>query len=429
MLPESRIEPDLYNIPKLELTEGEVKQMGEDLLAFNSMFDECFVRSETRLHFQQYAMGRLGKLDRKTIEPIAANMEGGNIRAMQRAISKTSWDEARMVDIFRSMVEADLGDPEGALIFDESGFAKKGEDSAGVARQYCGSLGKVENCQVGVYCAYASRFGYTLVDRRLYVPEPWFSETYAERRGKCEFPEGLTFKTKPELAAEILREQWDKKALPFRYVLADSVYGMSPDFVEQVERCPGVIYLLGVRADLLVWPRRPEIAVESYSYRGENRKRTVLRHPHKRPQEVLRLAKETPDCFWYRRTVSEGTKGPITYEFCRKKVTVARDGLPWKTVWLLMKRSLGDDPRFWFYLCNAPDSSRLPIFVWLSGLRWAIEQSLEEAKSEVGLDQYEVRKYAGWNHHMTATMLVLFFLWHQKVRLGKKIVTHYGLSA
>ncbi len=428
MLPEIRTEPDLYDIPKLLLTEEEVKGMGDDLKAFNSMFDECFVRSETRVHFQQYAMGRLGKLDRKTIEPIAANLEGGNIRAMQRAISKTSWDESRMEDIFRSMIETDLGDPESALIFDESGFAKKGEDSAGVARQYCGSLGKVENCRVGVYCAYASRFGYTLIDKRLYVPEPWFTEAYAKRREKCEFPEDLVFKTKPELAADMLREQWDRKDLPFRYVLADSVYGMNPAFVEQVEQCSGLICLLGVHADLQVWPRRPEIRSESYAYRGETRQRSVLRNPHKRPGTVHLLAKETPDCFWYRRTVSEGTKGPITYEFCRRKVTVARDGLPWKTLWLLMKRSLGDSPQYWFYLCNAPDNSRLPLFVWLSGLRWAIEQAFEEAKSEVGLDQYEVRKYAGWRHHMTVSLLVLFFLWHQKVRLGKKIAAHYGLS-
>lgn len=428
MLPEIRTEPNLYDIPKLMLTKNEVKEMGEDLKVFNSMFDDCFVRSETRVHFQQYAMGRLGKLDRKTIEPIAANLEGGNIRAMQRAISRTAWDETRMDGIFRSMVEADLGDPEGALIFDESGFAKKGNDSVGVARQYCGSLGKVENCQVGVYCAYASRFGYTLLDKRLYIPQPWFTEEYAVRRAKCEFPEDLVFKTKPELAADMLREQWERKDLPFRYVLADSVYGMSPDFMEQVERCSGLIYLLGVHADLLVWPRRPELRAESYSYRGEARRKSVLRHPDKRPRTVLLLAKETPDCFWYRRTVSEGTKGPITYEFCRRKVTVARDGLPWKTLWLLMKRSLDDTPKYWFYLCNAPDNSRLPLFVWLSGLRWAIEQAFEEAKSEVGLDQYEVRKYAGWYHHMTVAMLVLFFLWHQKVRLGKKIATYYGIA-
>jgi hypothetical protein len=129
------------------------------------------------------------------------------------------------------------------------------------------------------------------------------------------------------------------------------------------------------------------------------------------------------------RKVSEGTKGPIEYEFTKRRVTLCYDGLPAKPVWLVMKRTVGERPSYWYYVSNAPVSARLPLFVWLSGVRWAIEQCFEEAKSELGMDQYEVRKYAGWHHHMLTSMLAHFFLWHLQIRLGEKSPGYYGVPA
>ena len=144
---------------------------------------------------------------------------------------------------------------------------------------------------------------------------------------------------------------------------------------------------------------------------------------------VSKIARNLNDFFWYRRKVSEGTKGPIEYEFSKREVILSKDGLPWKTVWLIMKRTVGRNPTYSFYISNAPRSTRLKTFVWLSGIRWAIEQCFEETKTELGMDQYEVRKFAGWNHHMLTCMLAHFFLWHLKIRLGKKSSSHYALAA
>jgi hypothetical protein len=152
----------------------------------------------------------------------------------------------------------------------------------------------------------------------------------------------------------------------------------------------------------------------------------VIETTEKKPLPLTTIAKQINDYFWYRRQVSEGTKGPIEYEFTKLRVVLAKDGLPWKQVWLIIKRSLGDKPEYCYYISNAPLGTRLKTFVWLSGIRWAIEQCFEETKTELGLDHYEVRKFPGWQHHILTGMLAHFFLWHLKIRLGKKSTSYYA---
>jgi SRSO17 transposase len=217
--------------------------------------------------------------------------------------------------------------------------------------------------------------------------------------------------------------------VPFKYVVSDTLYGMSADFIGAVERCPGVTYLVEVPSDTLCWLRKPMVIRKQYRYRGELREREVLDEGARRPITVQALAKSLNDFYWYRRKVSEGTKGPIEYEFTKRRVTLSKDGLPEKVVWLLVRRTLGHDPNYSYFISNAPVSTRLKTFVWLSGIRWAIEQCFEETKTELGMDHYEVRKYAGWNHHMLTCILGHFFLWHLKIRLGKKSTSHYAVAA
>jgi SRSO17 transposase len=322
-----------------------------------------------------------------------------------------------------------LGDGEGVLIFDESGFPKKGRESVGVARQYCGTLGKVENCQVGVFAAYASRQGYAFVDKRLFLPEAWFTEAYAARRTQCKVPDDLTFHTKPQLAVEMLREIYQEAMLAFKYIVADCLYGNSPEFIEAAEPCDGKIYVVSIPSDTRCWVQGPVIQPKRYTYKGERRAKRVVRQTDKTPLAVAVVAKSIHDCFWYRRKVSEGTKGPIEYEFTKRQVMLSKDNLPDKAVWLVMKRTIGEKPTYYYYISNAPVSTRLRVFVWLSGLRWAIEQCFEETKMELGMDQYEIRKYSGWHHHMLTCMLAHFFLWHMNIRLGKKSTSAYGVTA
>jgi hypothetical protein len=168
---------------------------------------------------------------------------------------------------------------------------------------------------------------------------------------------------------------------------------------------------------------------KTYRWGGQIRSKTVLVDPHSKPMTVQELAKNINDYFWYRRTVSEGTKGPIVYEFTRRRVILAAAGLPQKAVWLLIRRNLGDDRQYSFFISNASSSTSLKTLVWLSGLRWAIEQCFEETKTELGMDHYEVRKFPGWQHHMLTCMLAHFFLWHLKIRMGKKSTVYYALAA
>jgi SRSO17 transposase len=416
-------------VPKFDLGKDDVKDFSNELKGFHEQFYDCFQRSESREHFFNYMAGQFSELERKSIEPIALAIKDGNVRALQRFVSDAPWDDNKMITKYRTFVNDDLGSPNGALIFDESGFVKKGQDSIGVAHQYCGTVGKVDNCQVGVFAGYVSQYGYSLVDKRLFLPEKWFTEAYFERRKKCKLPSDAVFRTKPELAVEILNEVVKENVLPFKYVLADSIYGISPEFISAVEALPDKTYFVSVPKDTQCWLQRPMTISKEYRWGGQTRTKTFLADPESKPLVVEDLARNINDYFWYRRQVSEGTKGPIIYEFTRRRVILSVAGLPKKTVWLLIRRTLGDDPKYSFFISNASSSTRLKTLVWLSGLRWAIEQCFEETKTELGMDHYEVRKFPGWHHHMLTCMLAHFFLWHLKIRMGKKSTFHYSVAA
>jgi SRSO17 transposase len=198
MLPACRTAGAGFAIPTFDIVPSDVEGFLEELWEFQSTFHDCFARSEPRAHFFDYMVGQCSKLERKSIEPMALQVEGGTIRGLQRFISDVRWDEEQMLWNDHQLVAEEMGEPDGILMFDETGFVKKGNDSAGVARPYCGTLGKVEHCQVGVLAGYASRHGYALVDKRLFLPEAWFTETSAARRGRCGVPPEVTFQSKPQ---------------------------------------------------------------------------------------------------------------------------------------------------------------------------------------------------------------------------------------
>jgi SRSO17 transposase len=429
MLPSCRTAGEGFVIPTFDLVPRDVEGFLDELWEFQSAFHDCFARSEPRAHFFDYMVGQFSKLERKSIEPMALRVEGGTIRGLQRFISDARWDEEQMRWNYHQMVADELGDSEGILMFDESGFVKKGTDSVGVARQYCGTLGKVENCQVGVFAGYASRHGYALVDKRLFLPEAWFNNAYATRRSTCEVPAELPFQSKPQLAAAMLQDMAHEGLLPFKYVVADCLYGNSPDFLDAVDACVGVTTFVAIPSETRCWLQRPRTEDRTYIYKGDVRSKRVVRAPNAAPDSVAALAARLPASRWYRRTVSEGTKGPIAYAFARQRVTLCKEGLPDRTVWLVLKRTLGANPVYSYYISNAPASTPWRTFVWLSGVRWAIEQCFEEGKTELGMDHYEMRKYPGWHHHMLTTMLAHFFLWHLKLRLGKKSPGSHCLAA
>jgi SRSO17 transposase len=333
MLPAWRTAGDLYALPPFELTSRDVEAFLDELRTFHAVFRPCCGRSEPRDHFFRYMVGQFSSLARKSIEPIAVQTEATSVRAMQRGISSAQGDEPRMLQTYHQLVADDMGEPDGVLMIDETGFPKKGQDSVGVARQYCGALGKVENCQVGVFAAYASRQGYALVDKRLFLPEQWCTDASATRRTTCAVPADVAFQTKPQLAAAMVRALHHGGVLPFRYIVADCLYGNSPDFWAACEACVGTVAFLAIPEDTRCWLQPVATQSHTYTYRGKQRTKRVVAPPDTPPRTVAALAREIGTTFWYRRTVSEGSKGPIEYELTRKRVILCKDGQPAHSVW------------------------------------------------------------------------------------------------
>jgi SRSO17 transposase len=244
-----------------------------------------------------------------------------------------------------------------------------------------------------------------LLDKRLFLPEAWLTETSAARRAKCEVPEDIGFQTKPQIAAGMLRGIRTAGILPFTYVVADCLYRNSPAFLDAVEEDGSMIYFVSIPSDTRCWLQGPVMATKPYTDKGEVRAKRVVAPQEKAPVTAATVAHSLHDYFWYRRRVSEGTKGPIEYEFTKRQVTLCHDGDPGRTVWLVIKRTLGATQTYWYDISNVPVRTRLPLFVWLSGVRGAIEQGVEETKTELGMDQYEVRKDTGWHQHILTRML------------------------
>jgi SRSO17 transposase len=404
MLPACRTGGEGFAIPTFALVPSDVEEFLEERWEFQSAFHDCFARSESRAHFFDYMVGQCSKRERKSIEPMALHVEGGTIRGLQRFLSDVVWDEDQMRWNYHQLVAEEMGDPEGVLMFDETGFGKKGKDSVGVARQDCGTLGKVAHCQVGVFAGYASRHGYALVDKRLFLPEAWFGEAYAARRTTCHVPAEVTFQSKPPLAAAMLQAIVHAGLLPCKYIVADCLYGNSPDFLEALDACVGITALVAIASETRCWRQRPQTKAQTYRYQQEERTKRVVVDDTPAADTVAAVAASLPASCWSQRTVSEGTTGPITYAFARQRVTLCKEGLPERTVWLVIKRTLGVTPTYSYSISHAPVSTPWRLLVWLRGVRWAIEQCFEESTTALGMAHYEIRKYPGWPHHMLTTM-------------------------
>jgi SRSO17 transposase len=236
--------------PEGNLSPRDVEQLVPALQEYHALFAPAFRRPEQHGWAETYLQGLLGDEPRKTIEPIALSLDE-NVRDLQHFIGQSRWKIAPVVKIHQAVVAQTLGEADGVMMADESGMPKQGDDSVGVARQWCGSLGKVANCQVGVYLGYASRKGYTLVDARLYLPEEWFAPAQAAKRKKCRGPKEVTFQTKPALALALLQAAVERDSLPFQWVVADALYGDTPSFRDGVGRL-GKWYFTEVACSTLV---------------------------------------------------------------------------------------------------------------------------------------------------------------------------------
>src|SRR5712692_1329156 len=344
MLPAYRTEGEAFAIPKFELTPQDVDGFLDELRAFHHHFRACFARSEPREHFFNSMVGQCSALERQSIEPMALHVEGGNIRGMQRCRSDDAWDEDHRRQTYHGLVADEMGDPDGVLMCDESGFVKKGKDSVGVARQSCGTLGQVDKSHGGVLAGYASRHGSTLVDKRLFMPAPWLTEDSKDRRDTCNVPTDVTLHTKPPLAVERVQAIRRENRLPFTSMVAACLSGQSPDCLDALEACVGVTALVSMPAETRCWLQRPLSTGKTSTDTGEVRAKRVVAPAPQAPVTVVALAQRLASSCGDRRTVSEGPTGPSAYECARTRVTRGKDGLPDRTGWLVSQRTLGSSP-------------------------------------------------------------------------------------
>jgi SRSO17 transposase len=338
-----------------------------------------FARSQSRQRVMAYLRGLLSAAERKNSWQVAEACGDPNPYGFQYLLNRADWDADAVRDELRTYVLQHLEDPNGVLVLDETGFVKKGRHSAGVARQYTGTIGKVENCQIGVFLGYASPLGQGLVDRELYLPQAWTNDP--ERCRQAGIPEDRGFATKPQLARQLLARAF-AAGIPAQWVTGDCVYGDNR----------------GLRLWLEARPQAYVLAVSGKEYvqlGGQQR-------------QVKTILAALPEESWTRLSAGNGTKGPRWYDW--RWLPLAQSSEPGWRRWLLVRRSLSTPTELQAYVVFALPATTLETVVRVAGSRWTIESGFEAAKGEVGLDHYEVRTWTAWYRHITLAMWALALL-------------------
>jgi SRSO17 transposase len=359
-----------------------------ELAGLNERLGGLFQRSETRAQAGLYLDGLIGGVERKNGWQLAEHVGDEAPWRMQAVLGRGFWDAERARDICRDYVVERLGDPSGVLVLDETGFLKKGKHSVGVGRQYSGTAGRIENCQIGVFLGYASPKGHALIDRRLYLPKDWAED--GERRKKTHIPDEVAFATKPKIGIAMVEAALDA-GVPCSWVLGDSVYGCDKGLRVMLEK-RGKPYVLAVRSD------------ERLLIEGSFQSRTV--------QEVAAGVRAKD---WRRLPAGQGSKGPRLYDWARVRL-LRLQAPPWDH-WLLIRRSISDPKDMAFYVTFGPHTTEVKELAAVAGLRWTIEECFQSAKGETGLDHCEARSWHAWHRHMTLSMLALAFLACLRARL------------
>jgi SRSO17 transposase len=388
------------------MTEEELNEWLEDFEAFHARFAPIFGRKEPRQQAQKYVRGLLAAVERKNSWQLAEAVGDRIPDPTQRLLYQNHWEaDAARDELERYVIEV-FGEEEGIGVVDETGFIKKGQHSVGVKRQYSGTAGKVENCQVGTFLSYVSSRGQVLLDRRLYLPEEWCND--ADRRARAKVPAEVVFQTKPQQAGEMLEHAW-AVGVPMRWVTGDEVYGDAPE-LRAVISAAGRWYVLGVRSSTPVWLERPDVDEPGPGEQGRPRTKARLAKGAPAATPVVAVVSAWSERCWQRLTVTEGSKGPRTYDWAYQRVIESRDGLPAEEVWLVARRSLTDPTDLAYFLSNAPLDTGLERLAHVAAARATIEQCLETGKGETGLDQYQVRYWHSWHRHITLAMMAQTWL-------------------
>ena len=381
---------------------------------FHAYFSPLFARRESRdlsRHYLQALLVQSGK--RRNAENLSEAVPA-SARSMQRFLTESPWDDDAVMGRLQEYLGTRLGHSAGIWVLDGSDFPKQGRKSVGVARQYCGRLGKVANCQAGMFLAYVSPLGRALVDKRLYLPQVWTSDD--ARCAAAGVPEGRRkYRSKTELALEMVEGVLARGHLNAEWVAGDDAFGVSSSFRDALAAL-GMHYVLDVPAGFTVWPEEPARTSPAYQGRGAPREPRLASGQRRTMAE--RTA-ELPETAWREITVAEGSQGPRTYSFSAQRVRPTSRRKPGEIHWAIYRRNLdGSEPRY--YLSNAPENTPLETLARVGGSRWRIETEFETAKSDVGMDEYETRPWAGWHHHIALCLLAGAFLLTLQQAWGEK---------
>jgi SRSO17 transposase len=400
------------------MDQAEFDRVAATFQAFHQSFAPLFGRVEAQRRSEQYLRGLLvQQTDRRNAENLADAIDGASPRALQRLLTEAPWRVEPVIDALHAYLAPRLADPAGVLVVDDTGFAKQGRHSVGVARQYSGTLGKVGNCQIGVFLGYVAPRGHALIDYRLYLPRAWVTEP--GRCARAGVPSAaLIYQTKPESALAQIRAARRRGHLDSRWVTADEGYGEVPSFRDALD-AGGWWYVLEVPSPTPVFVVPTPTAVPAWSGPVRQPSKERLADGATPAQPVRAVAASVPDDAWQTLTVAEGSQGPRRYQFVGLRVWESRDGLPGRACWLVLRRNLdGDELKY--YLSNAPADTPLVRLGQVGAWRWPIETLFQADKNETGLDEYEVRGWRGWHHHIALALLAGAFLLTLQQDWGEK---------
>lgn len=399
----------------------EFERLEESFRQFHADFAPAFGRQQWRERSRDYLRGLLTQAsERGNAENLSEAVAGTSPRVLQRFLTEAKWDDQAVIRQLQAYLGPRLSHPEAVWAVDDSSFPKQGKKPAGVARQYCGALGKMANCQSGVFLAYVSPRGRALAGKRLFLPQQWTDDP--ARCTAVGVPEEQqTYQGKTALALALLKQAQEWGHLEAQWVTGDDAYGQEPNFRDALAEA-GFLYVLEVPGQLTVWPLEPTWEERPYGGFG--------RPPQPRPvkaerQEVRERQAALPETAWQEISVGEGAQGPRTYRFALERIRVTRKRQPGEELWLVHKQNLdGSEPRTFF--TNAPEHTPLSTLARVAMSRWPIETEFEDEKSLVALDEYEVRSWTGWHHHVTMSMLASAFLLTLLQDWGKKAASDHA---
>lgn len=398
---------------------------------WHGRFKAKFGRIEAQEHARVYIRGLLSNLKRKNAEAIAmaftklkndSEVSEKDVVALQGFVTASPWEAGEVQKEIQAVFSEELAPtceswPLGVVgVIDESGFTKQGTESVGVAHQYCGRYGKTMNCQVGVFLVGVTPLGSALLDHQLFLPESWIEDHV--RRDKTQVPPDQTYQSKPQIAAEMIRRTHDAGHIRLSWIIGDKLYGSSGPLIDQLDR-QHQRYMFQVKPNRTVWVEDPGNRMSTTLGTKRRRRLGVTRHPSVR--SMKELANELPANAWQRLQLRDGAKGPLVYDFARRRVWLARKGKHSTPVWVVFPRSLNAQEEMRYHISNAGEDVAIEEMALAIGSRWRVEELFKDAKGQLGMSDYETRAWRSWHHHMSLVALAHLYVTLTKLEVGRDI--------